>query len=443
LSSVIDAIHSAVKKTGVHPSEIASVGLANQGETVIAFDRESGKPVYPAISWLDKRNADFAARLAADGCTGSIRDTTGLLPDPYFSAFKMKWILDNIPDAADLVMKDRLCLATSDSWLLRQLTGQRRPVTDYATASRTMLLNLRTLEWSPEMLELFEIPLNALPELIGNSGDAGDGGTLEKSILGAEIPVEGLCVDQQAALFGQLCLQRGDTKATFGTGCFVLANQGTDSFEITDGLLSSVGWRTLGSTTYVYDGGIYTAGSLLQWLIEKVQVSSSIADINNIIGRAQSPGEVLFIPALGGLAAPYWISNAAGSWTGLTADTSREDLVYSAVESICFRVRDVVETMRSTGLGIRQLQVDGGISKSPEIMRLQADILGIPVAVFDSHEATAYGAGLFAGMARDVWQLDGLPKPNAPARIISPSTANLQEERYRAWRKQLNLQIGA
>ena len=441
LNSVTEAIASVLRKTAISISEIKAMGLGNQGETVIAFDRKTGDPIFPAISWMDKRNSAFAADLMENGSADFIRNTTGLRPDPYFSAFKMKWILENIPEAMVLAKKNRLCMATSDTWLHHKLTGSDRPVSDCATASRTMLLNLDTLDWDDELLAIFSIPGTALPEIVSNDSATAE---LDESICGKSMPLNGLCVDQQAALFGQRCFSTGDAKATYGTGCFVQSNQGSGSRELIDGLLTSVGWRVGDRTTFVYDGGIYAAGSLLEWLIGSARLCDTVQQIDHILADPPDPGPVFFNPALHGLAAPYWLSSATGSWTGLSASTTREDLVYTAVESICFRVRDVVEAM---GAGIpapEQLRVDGGMAKSEDFVQLQADVLGMAVEVFENFEATAYGTALFAGIGCDMWNPEDIPGSGG-GRFVrpNPGVSKRLNERYGRWKEMIKTQIEA
>ena len=436
LSGVERAIASVLLKSGIPPSRILGVGMANQGETVIAFDTKSGDPVYPAISWQDGRYADFADGLGGRRCL--ISDATGLIPSSYFSAIKMRWILDNVVQAGDLAKAGRLCLATSDVWLLYHLVSGGPLVTDVSTASRTMLMNLKRRCWDEKMLELFQIPAHTLPKIVDNDTPIG---RLDASVCGEEIPVGGLCVDQQAALFGHRCFMPGDAKITFGTGCFLIGSIGRNDRFRADGLLTSMGWVTEGEPTYVLDGGIHCCGALIDWLIDNLGLAESVAEVDSMLEEYGGQGKVFFIPALQGLAAPYWIAKATGSWLGLTADTNRKDLVCSAVEAITFRVREIVEAVANDGLEFRRVRVDGGLTNSESLMQLLANQLHRPVEVFSGTEATGYGAALFTGAAYSLWKADDIPSNPPAPQIYSPRSRALSNQRYRAWRKLLARQI--
>lgn len=443
LSSVIQACRSVLNKANIAPQEIACVALANQGETVIAFDRDSGASIYPAISWQDKRSVEIVEQWKADGKEEFIREVTGLIPDPYFSASKMHWILKNVPEARDLYQQDRLCLATSDTWLIYHLLAEKGFFTDVSTASRAMLLNLRSRQWDENLLQVCSIPRSVLPEIVANDTIIG---SLDKRIFGVEIPLGGLCVDQQAALFGQRCFDEGAMKITYGTGCFMLANVGQNPDLRAKGLLTSVGWQIDDVTSYVFDGGIYNAGALVRWLTQQVKLASTIQDIEKIINSKKDAGGVYFIPALTGLAAPYWQPEMSGSWHGLKITNDNSDLLRSAIESIAFRVKDVFDSMESAGIQIDCVYADGGLSQSHFLMQLQADLLNVPIDVFKHSEATALGVGLLAGMPAFGWSLSkqSFPPPETSYQRFEPNTENHQHysQHYTEWKRLLLRDIG-
>jgi glycerol kinase len=431
LASVRQAVRSVLKKSGIPARSIRGMGLANQGETVIAFDRATGAPVHRAISWMDRRNADLAKSLQDQ--RSRIVDSTGLFPHTYFSALKMRWLLDSVPGLRKRAETGLVCLATSDVWLLNRLIAEQPVATDPATASRTMLMNLKTLGWDNDLADLLEIPVVALPEIVQNDATLGH---LHEDVCGAPVPVCGVCVDQQAALFGQNCFSRGDTKITYGTGCFVLTNVGDDHALRAGGLLTSVGWQIAGKPEYVLDGGIHNAGNLVEWLVHGAGLARSVSEIDAALGSASDRGGVFFIPALLGLAAPHWAPGATAAWLGLTTDTTREHLLASALEAVAFRVREVVDAVRSAGCVPGRVRADGGLTRSAELMQMQADLLGIPIDIFDQHEATAYGVGLMAGIGCGLWQPDDLPVAAVGTRQVvpDPDGGGRCEARYERWR---------
>ncbi len=434
LTSVVSAIRSALEVAGIRPADVAACGLANQGETVIAFDRENGDPVYPAISWQDRRNSEAIAEWTGSVGEDKIRRSTGLIPDTYFSASKIDWLLKSVPRARDLAAKGRLCAATSDTWLVRGLLGDRTCVSDASTASRTMLFDLRSLDWESDLLAEFCVPRSVLPDVIPNDHEIG---ILDQGIVGPGIRLAGLCVDQQAALFGQGCLNPGDTKITYGTGCFMLSNIGPQWGARAPGLLTSVGWRLGDRTDYVIDGGVYSAGSVITWLIDKVGLAQSVDEIEDCVNRVDDSGGVFFIPALSGLAAPYWLAGAQGGWHGLRLSTTRSDLIRSAVESIAFRVKDVVDAAREGGVEVRDIRVDGGLSQSEFLMQFQADLLGTRLLAFDEREATAFGAGLLAGIAVGKWSVSDVAclVRRTPAREYVPDLSDSRPlELHEEWK---------
>ncbi len=433
LDSLVNAGRDVIRKAGVSASEIAIVGLANQGETVIAFDKESGNPIGPAISWQDRRTGEIINRWQDQGLSAEIIAKTGLKLDPYFSAAKMRWILENEQEAALLLEQGRLCLATSDTWLIWQLTAHKCLLTDIATASRTMLLNLETLDWDASLLEKLEIPRTALPDLVGNTECVG---MVHSKWFDAEIPLGGLCVDQQAALFGQHCFKEGEAKLTYGTGCFMLANIGSDHTRRAPDLLTSVGWQIDGATQYVFDGGIYTAGAVVDWMINKLHLAESPAAIDELLEHHTDIPDLFFIPALSGLAAPYWEPDIMGAWYGLTLAHDRSSLIKSAMEAIGFRVKDIFELMVASGIPPDNLKVDGGLTRNCFLMQLQSNLLDIPVRVMDIVEATALGIGLMSGVVAGFFSsTTGFPDNPPPQIVYQPDDQRIQPclQRYQEW----------
>jgi glycerol kinase len=420
LESVRQSADVALRNAGLKATDIAAIGLANQGETVIAFDAHNGLPVCPAISWQDRRAQGFADQWRADGLHDEVFRITGLRLDAHFSAAKLAWILENVPQARELQAAGRLRYGTSDAWLIWQLTGGRHFVTDVATASRTMLLDLATLEWSPRLSDLFGIPLTELPTLVPNSAPLG---VTSRQSMGAEIPVTGICVDQQAALFGHCGVKPGNVKITYGTGCFVLANIGDNSSRRAAGLLTSVGWQIAEETAFVFDGGIYCAGSLVDWLC-RLGLAKDVMEVARMAGEVGHTSQVMLIPAFGGLGAPRWSGSARACWVGMDYGTDRRHMVRSALESIAFGVKEIVEAMGDAGLRVERVDVDGGLSQCDLLMQIQADVLGIPLTRSNLTEFTAWGVGYLAGLGCGLWKSPRqLPRPEAEETTFEPCTA--------------------
>ena len=418
LDSIRDSAQAAIASAQMSWSEIAGVGIANQGETVIAFNRATGRPIHPAISWQDCRTEAITNRWRSHGLEQDVFTTTGLRLDPYFSAAKMAWILENVDEARELRSAGRLGLGTSDAWLLYQLTGGTRFVTDVATASRTMLMNLSTLQWCPRLTELFGVGIDDLPKIVLNAEAIGN--TVESS-FGAEVPITGLCVDQQAALFGQRAVNSGQAKVTYGTGCFLLANIGSDSSQRAEGLLTSVAWRIADETTYVFDGGVYSAGSLVDWLCE-IGLAVDVEELSRLAREIAAPSPVMLIPAFSGLAAPRWSSRARACWLGMDQSTDRRHLVRSALEAIAFRVKEICDAMDEAGFQLRRIDVDGGLSRCDLLMQIQADVLDIALVRSDVAECTALGAGYFAGLGCGLWNsTEQLPPSGEPSQVFKPA----------------------
>jgi glycerol kinase len=435
LRGVEGAMASVVRIAGVPPALVRCCGLANQGETVIAFDRRTGAPVHPAITWQDRRGGEYIERMREQVGPEFPRLTTGLIPSTYFSAPKVSWLLDNVEEARRLASRGQLCAATTDAWILHRILKGSPCLTDVSTASRTLLFDIGRLRWDERLLDAFSIPESVLPEVVDTCAPVG---ALDERILGARIPVAGLSVDQQAALFGHGCHGTGETKITYGTGAFVLSNLGSRPDIRPPGLLTSVAWKLGADARYAADGGIYCAGSLVRWLIDGPGLARSTEEIESLVTSIPDAGGVFFVPALAGLAAPHWLSDISASWHGMRLSTTRTELARAAVESIAFRVKSIVDVL-ATEPGITgSLRVDGGLSGSRFLMQFQADLLGRPLVVFKDREATAVGAALLAGVAAGLWDADSLrSSPVAGGYVeVAPDPANTRPlESYAKWRE--------
>ncbi len=397
LSSVVENTRAALAATSVH---VVACGLANQGETVLIWRRSSGQALYPAISWQDRRTAAFCAQLADSAAGRLIQERTCLPLDPYFSATKLRWLLDHVPDARTLAAQGDLLAGTTDAWLLWNLTGQH--VTDDATASRTMLYNPRARAWDQDVLAALDIPPAILPAIQSTCSAFG---SLRADLVGQEIPVSAAIVDQQSALFGQACFAPGDVKVTYGTGAFILLNTGQRLPISRHGLVPTVAWTLNRQISYALDGGIYVAGAAVQWLRDGLGIIASAEETQALAESVEDNGGVFFVPALAGLAAPYWDSSARGTILGLTRGTTRAHLARATLEGIAFRTRDVLEAMaRDTGEPVSSIKVDGGASANGFLMQALADISGIEVRVSAVQETTSLGVAFLAGLGCGLWQ---------------------------------------
>lgn len=428
----LEAIEECLARAGVKASEIKGIGIDDQGETVLFWDRLTGRPVYNAISWQCRRTTDYCQYLAARGYEALVHEKTGLRLDPYFSASKIAWVLREVPEARDLLRQNRLVCGTTDTWLVWNLTAGAVHVTDYSTASRTSLFNIHSLSWDNDLLSLFELPKEILPTAMPSMSFFGE--TADK-VIGAHIPIVALVVDQQAALFGHCCFAPGTVKATYGTGCFVLMNIGREPKVSRYGLLTTVAWAKGNEVIYALDGGIYVAGAVVDWLVDVGLLASAAESAATACQAQQDPG-LFFVPALAGIGCPYWDARARGTIIGLTRGTTREQLVRSALEGVAYRVRDVIEAMeKDAGLAISVLRADGGASANSFLMQFQADILGIPVEVSADREITARGTGLLAGLSLGLWTEEELAP--SPRRILYEpgKPVHWREERYARWRE--------
>jgi glycerol kinase len=397
LTSVVQNARTVLEAVGDQP--VLACGLANQGETVVVWNRRTGLPLYNAISWQDRRTDDLCERLRREGAAQLIAERTGLPLDPYFSATKIRWLLDNVVGARELAARGELLAGTTDAWLLWSLTGEHR--TDDTTASRTMLYNPQTRDWDQEVLDLLEIPRSLLPVIQPSCSHFG---TIAAEHLGRSLPLSASLVDQQAALFGQACYEPNDVKVTYGTGAFILLNAGQAWPASRHGLLPTVAWSHGDEIVYALDGGIYVAGAAIQWLRDIGLVQNPEETLELALSVPDSGG-VFFVPALTGLAAPYWDSYARGTIVGLTRGTTRAHLVRATLEGIAFSTRDVLQAMaQDSGRAIRSLKVDGGASANSFLMQALADITGVEVHIAAVRETTALGAAFLAGIAVGLWR---------------------------------------
>jgi glycerol kinase len=401
-SSQIAVALEAIAQAGAQPSDIAVIGIANQRETTIVWNRESGEPVHNAIVWQDRRTADFCEHLRREGHAPLIQKRTGLLIDSYFSATKISWILENVPGTRALAESGKLAFGTVDSWLIWKLTGGRVHATDASNASRTILFNIHTGAWDRELLDLFRIPLSMLPAVRSSSEIYGEV-TAAKELDG--ISIAGIAGDQQAALFGQRCIRPGLTKNTYGTGCFMLQNTGRRAVPSSNQLVTTVAWKIEDVTEYALEGSVFVGGAVVQWLRDGLGLIRKSEDVEALAKSVPDNGGVYFVPAFVGLGAPHWDSYARGSIFGLTRGTTSGHLARAAVESIAYQVADLLDAMRlDSGDSVAELRVDGGAAANDSLMQFQSDILRVPVVRPAVTETTALGAALLAGLAVSFWK---------------------------------------
>lgn len=386
----------AMLKLGVDASEIAAIGITNQRETVIVWEKETGKPIYPAIVWQCRRTADFCSSIKADGIEPEIHARTGLLADPYFSATKLMWILDHVPGARERAERGELLFGTVDCWLIWNLTGGAVHATDPSNAARTLLFNIHTMAWDEELLRLFRIPSAILPKVFPSSGLFG---MTNPGLFGREIPIAGVAGDQQSALFGQCCFEAGDVKNTYGTGGFLLMNTGDQPAESSSGLLTTVGWKIGTETRYVLEGSVFMCGATIQWLRDGLHLFSDAKETEAIAKSVPDSAGVYLVPAFVGLGAPYWDAYARGTIQGLTRAVTSAHLVRAALEAMAYQTADVLSAMqKDTPFPIRLVRVDGGASANQFLLQFQADILGMEISRPACVETTALGAAYLAGL---------------------------------------------
>lgn len=398
LESQIATGRAVMRRANASPSDIAAIGITNQRETAVAWNRRTGEPLHHAIVWQCRRTTDLCEKLKADGHEDEIRRRTGLVVDAYFSGTKFAWFLENVPGVRALADAGDLCLGTIDSWLLHKLTG--RHATDYTNASRTMVFNIHDLTWDDTLLDLLDIPKGALPEVCPTSHAFGS-----TAALGGDIPVTSVVGDQQGALFGQAAFDKNDAKNTYGTGCFLLVNTGETAVPSENGLLTTIAWGLDGKVEYALEGSIFTAGAVIQWLRDELRLIDTAAESEAVASQVPDTAGVYVVPAFVGLGAPYWDMRARGTISGLTRGSNRAHIVRAALESISFQSMDLAHTMeRETGHKLEALRVDGGATANNLLMQHQADVLGVPVLRGQVIETTALGAAYLAGLAVGFWK---------------------------------------
>lgn len=404
-ASQASVVAEAISSIGINGLDIAGIGITNQRETTVVWDRETEEPVHNAIVWQDRRTSEYCDHLREEGKVDFIRDKTGLILDAYFSATKIKWILDNVPGARRRAEQGKLLFGTVDSWLVWRLTRGETHVTDVTNASRTMLFNIHTLEWDQELLDLFDIPRSMMPEVRSSSEVYGHTTT---TLFAHKLPIAGMAGDQQAALFGQMCIEPGSVKNTYGTGCFLLMNSGDKPIRSENDLLTTIAWKIGDTVTYALEGSIFVGGSVVQWLRDGLQCIRSSEEVEELAASVADTGGVYFVPALTGLGAPWWDQYARGSISGITRGTTAAHIARAALEGIAFQTYDIVRAMeRDSGLALANLKVDGGASRNNLLMQFQSDILGAEVLRPRITETTALGAAYLAGLAVGFWESVG------------------------------------
>ena len=427
-SSEAAVIAEAITKLGINGKSLAAIGITNQRETTIVWDAETGAPVYNAIVWQDRRTSAFCDQLKAQGLVDKIREKTGLIIDAYFSGTKIKWILDNVPGAREKALAGQLRFGTVDSWLVWQLTRGEVHVTDVTNASRTMLFNIHTLEWDQELLDLLGIPASMMPAVKSSSAVYGHTKT---TIFAHEVPIAGIAGDQQSALFGQMCIEPGSVKNTYGTGCFLLMNTGSKPILSKNNLLTTVAWKIGDCVNYALEGSIFVGGSVVQWLRDGLGIIRSSSEIEALAASVPDNGGVYFVPALTGMGAPYWDQYAHGVICGITRGTTSAHIARAALEGIAFQTMDIVHAMeKDAGVPLAELKVDGGASRNNLMMQFQADILGACVVRPQVTETTAMGACYLAGLAVGYWNsLDEIKAQWQVERCFQPTGEDMSAAR--------------
>ena len=428
-----------VKAAGMSASDVAAVGITNQRETTLVWDRKTGKPVYNAIVWQDRRTAEFCDRLKAAGHEQLVQQKTGLVIDAYFSGSKVNWILDNVPGARGRAQKGELAFGTVDTWLLWKLTGGALHATDVSNASRTMLFNIHTGDWDDELLSVLKVPREVLPQVRSSSEVYGEA---DASLVGRKVPIAGIAGDQQAALFGQTCFSRGLAKNTYGTGCFMLMNVGEEAVPSKHKLLTTVAWRRgAAKTEYALEGSVFIGGAVVQWLRDGLGIIKSSADVEKLAATVPDSGGVYLVPAFAGLGAPHWDQYARGTISGITRGTTSAHFARAALDSIALQVADVLDVMqKDSGIRIEELRVDGGAAANDLLMQFQADILGAPVVRPKVTETTALGAAYLAGLAVGYWKGTNDVKANweIERRFEPKMAASDREHRRSRWNEALD-----
>jgi len=438
LSTEVSAATETLIKIGASWDDILGIGITNQRETTVLWNRKTGMPIYNAIVWQCRRTADYCRELKEKGYESFVKEKTGLLLDPYFSATKIKWILDNVDCARELAERGDICFGTVDSWLIWNLTGGKVHATDYSNASRTMLFNIKELCWDKELLQLFDIPSSILPEVLPSSSLFG---YTDAKMLGAKVPIAGVAGDQQAALFGQCCFDGGDLKNTYGTGAFLLMNTGTTPCITKDGLLTTVAWGIGNQVYYALEGSVFACGAAIQWLRDGLQIIDSAKESESAAASVSDSGGVFVVPAFQGLGAPWWDPYARGMIIGITRATTKNHVIRATLESMAYQTSDVIELMeRAADIKVKLLKVDGGASANNLLLDFQSDILGIPIERPACVETTALGAAYLAGLALGVYEsTDEIRKNRSADKYVTPKADDAwRNEHISLWKKAVN-----
>lgn len=439
--SIEATVYETTQSSGIKPDDVEAIGLSNQGETIIAWDRETGGPLYNAITWQCTRTAEQCEKLKSSIDEAMIRSKTGLLIDPYFSATKIQWLLERVSKVMEALAGNTLMVGNLDSWMMWRMSGRKVFATDFSTASRTMLFNVHTLDWDAELLSLFNIPRWILPDPKPSSYFFGE--TAPRSFCGLHVPITGSAVDQPAALFGQTCFNKGELKVTYGTGAFLLMNIGSEFSLSKHNLLTSIGANLEGEEVqYYYDGGIYSVGASVQWLKENIGLIADPRETEDMAESLSDNEGVYFVPALVGLAAPHWNRKVKGTFLGLTSATTRRHMVRAVLEAIAFRVFEVVRTMEEDfGSKIKEIKVDGGVAQNGFLMQFQADLLGIPVRRARTAEMTGLGVAHLAGLKTGFWTgKESFEKQSQEERIFIPEKENTELlASFSRWEKAVEL----
>lgn len=428
-SSQLNAVHVLLRESGIESDQIKAIGITNQRETTIIWNRETGEPIHNAIVWQCRRTAEDCDRMRAEGLAALFQERTGLVLDAYFSGTKVRWLLDKVPGARELAQQGRLAFGTVDSWLIWKLTGGRVHATDVSNASRTLMFNIERGEWDDELLAALNVPRSVLPHVAPSSALIGE---TDPALFGSAIPIAGIAGDQQAALFGQVCTTPGMSKNTYGTGCFMLLNTGEELVRSKSNLLTTVGWKVgEGPLEYALEGSVFIAGAAIQWLRDGLRIIGTAAETEALATSVEDNGGVYFVPAFVGLGAPHWDAYARGTIVGLTRGSTREHIARAALESIAYQTSDVLRCMRDdSGIDLTELRVDGGAARNDFLMQFQADILGIPVVRPVNTETTAAGAAFLAGLAVGFWpSVDDLAEMWQRERTFEPNMSKSDRER--------------
>ncbi|MFJ5750923.1 glycerol kinase GlpK [Peribacillus frigoritolerans] len=434
--SILAVIAGVLSESGVKPEQIAGIGITNQRETAVVWDKETGTPVYNAIVWQSRQTSGICDELKEKGLNDLFRDKTGLLIDAYFSGTKVKWILDNVEGARQKADEGKLLFGTIDTWLIWKLSGGKAHVTDYSNASRTLMYNIHELKWDEELLEILTVPKSMLPEVRPSSEEYAR--TIDYHFFGQSIPIAGAAGDQQAALFGQACFKEGMAKNTYGTGCFMLMNTGTKAVSSEHGLLTTLAWGLNGKVEYALEGSIFVAGSAIQWLRDGLRMLHDAKDSEDYAKRVESTDGVYVVPAFVGLGTPYWDSEVRGAVFGLTRGTSKEHFIRATLESLAYQTKDVLDAMEAdSGIELQTLRVDGGAVKNDFLMQFQGDLLRVPVERPTINETTALGAAYLAGLAVGYWKdQEEISRQWAVDKTFEPSMEEQESEKlYEGWKK--------